>query len=63
MAETSFEAYGSGDAMFCVIVLWLSVVSIVIFSCVDHRENSASSSKRLRRTAAARRGDGSYLSF
>ncbi|KAL0912166.1 hypothetical protein M5K25_018123 [Dendrobium thyrsiflorum] len=64
MAGASFEAHGSGDVMFCVIIMWLSVISMIIFSCIDQPKNSSNSNKQSRKAAARHGcGDGSYISF
>lgn len=57
----TFQGLG-GEAMYCVIVAWLSIVSWIIFSCVDDDDDAG---RRLRKrrppsapavTATGRRG-------
>ncbi|KAK8949776.1 hypothetical protein KSP40_PGU000045 [Platanthera guangdongensis] len=56
-----FEVDGGGEVIFCVIVMWLSIISMVIFSCIDHapKHSGKKSSDQFHGDSA----DGSYLSF
>ncbi|KAI0501740.1 hypothetical protein KFK09_016685 [Dendrobium nobile] len=60
MAVESFEVHGGGEVMFCVIIMWLSIISMIIFSCIDHPR---SSNKHSRKSSSHGCSDGSYLSF
>ncbi|KAL6656219.1 hypothetical protein ACP70R_007045 [Stipagrostis hirtigluma subsp. patula] len=60
-AEPSFlgtaEGGLGGEALYCAVILWLSVVSWIIFTCVD--DGGGGGSRRRRRSGRSGGGGGS----
>ncbi|EHA8590226.1 hypothetical protein COCNU_scaffold016239G000130 [Cocos nucifera] len=52
MAPMVFESHNGGDVIFFVIILWLSIISMIIFASVDDASRPRKRSKTPRGPAS-----------